>query len=116
MNRHIGRILPHALKNLVEKPVTVSYPENRDDVFTNIRGKLVFDAEKCVGCKLCVRDCPAAAIKIEEVEPKQYRAVLLMDRCIFCGQCVDSCNKAALQCSPEFEVAGFDRESMETEI
>jgi len=111
-----GKILPEALKNMVQKPATVDYPANRADVFTDVRGKLVFDITKCVGCKLCVRECPAKAIQIERVGEKQFKAILQLDRCIFCGQCVDSCNKGALECTPEFELAGFDRKDMEVEI
>jgi len=116
MKRRTGKILPLTLKSMVQKPATVSYPYNRSDVFTDVRGKLVFDAPKCVGCKMCVRDCPTGAIRIETVGEKQYKAVLQMDLCIFCGQCADSCNKDALECSTEFELAGLSRKDMEVDI
>ena len=116
LKRRTGRMLPQALESMFKKPATVSYPEKRGDVFSTIRGKLVFDASKCVGCKLCVRDCPAGAIEIEKIGEKQYKAVLKMDRCVFCGQCVDSCNKDALKCTAQFELAGLNRDSMETDI
>jgi len=111
-----GAILPQAFMNIFKKPATVAYPVDRGQVFTNIRGKLLFDEEKCVGCRLCVRDCPAHAIRIDEVGEKKYKAVLQMDRCIFCGQCADSCHKGAIECTPEFELAGFSRGDMETDI
>ena len=114
--RHSGKILPLALKSLFQKPATVSYPARRDDAFTNVRGKLVFEAEKCVGCKMCVRDCPARAIEIEKVADKQYKAILHIDGCIFCGQCVDSCHKDALKCTTEFELANLDRKKMKVDI
>jgi len=113
---HIGAIMPQALKNLLHKPATLSYPNNREDVFTDVRGKLVFDASKCVGCKLCVRDCPAKAIEIEKVADKQFKAVVSLDRCLFCGQCVDSCNRCALKCTNEFELADLKREDMKVEV
>ena len=116
-NRHTtGKILPQALQNMLKKPVTVSYPNNRGDVFTNVRGKLIFDAEKCVGCNLCVRDCPTGAIKINRIEDKIFKATLNLGSCIFCGQCEDSCNKSALACSHEFELASLNRENMEIEL
>ena len=111
-----GAILPEALKNVFKKPVTVAYPACRKDVFTGLRGKLIFDAEKCVGCKLCVRDCPARAIEIEKVEEKKFKAVLNIDHCIFCGQCADSCNKKALLCTEEFELAVLNRDDMKVDI
>ena len=113
---HTGAIMPQAIRHLFEKPATMSYPANNEDVFTNIRGKLTFDASKCVGCKLCVRDCPAKAIEIEKVADKQFKAVVSLDRCIFCGQCVDSCNKKALECSNQFELGDLSREDMKVVI
>jgi formate hydrogenlyase subunit 6/NADH:ubiquinone oxidoreductase subunit I len=114
--KHSGSMLPLALKALFKKPATVSYPAGREDVPTTIRGKLKFDPSKCIGCKLCTRDCPSGAIEIIKVGDKQFKAVLRMDKCIYCGQCVDSCNKGALKCTPEFELAAFHRKDLEVEI
>jgi len=114
--KRTGKILPLALKSLFQKPATVSYPDRREDVFSNVRGKLIFDESKCVGCKMCVRDCPARAIEIEKVADKKYKAVLLIDHCIFCGQCVESCHSNALKCTAEFELAQLDRKKMKTDI
>ena len=114
--KRASSILPEALKNVFKKPVTVSYPAGREDVLPGIRGKLVFDSSKCVGCMMCVRDCPAKAIEIEKVGDKKFKALLGLDNCVFCGQCVDSCAKCALQSTEEFELTGFDREKMKVEI
>ncbi|MCL2473038.1 MAG: 4Fe-4S binding protein [Treponema sp.] len=114
--KRTGKILPQALKSLFRKPATVSYPVGREDVFPNVRGKLVFEEAKCVGCKMCVRDCPAKAIEIEKVADKQYKAILHIDHCIFCGQCVDSCHSNALKCTTEFELANLNRAEMKVDI
>jgi len=114
--KRTGKILPQALKALFQKPATVSYPARREDVFSNVRGKLVFDAGKCVGCRMCMRDCPARAIEIEKVADKQFKAVLRIDSCIFCGQCVDSCHRDALRCTTEFELANLNRKKMKIDI
>jgi len=114
--KRTGKILPQALRALFQKPATVSYPTRREDVFANVRGKLVFNKEKCVGCKLCVRDCPAKAIEIEKVADKQFKAILQIDHCIFCGQCVESCRMDALHCTTEFELANLSRKEMKVDI
>ena len=114
--KHTGRIMPQALKNLFRKPATMLYPASRADVFTDIRGKLSFDASKCVGCKMCTRDCPAKAIEIIKIGDKQFKAILSLDHCVFCGQCVDSCKPGALQCTDEFELAELRREDMKVEL
>jgi formate hydrogenlyase subunit 6/NADH:ubiquinone oxidoreductase subunit I len=102
-------MLPLALKSLVKKPATIAYPRQRADFPADFRGRLVFDPAKCVGCKLCMKDCPSGAIEIERDAAGGLRAVLQMGHCLYCGQCVDSCRKQALRMTPEFELAVFDR-------
>jgi formate hydrogenlyase subunit 6/NADH:ubiquinone oxidoreductase subunit I len=110
-----GKIIPLALKLFSSKPATVSYPAGERQ-FPDIRAKIVFDQELCIGCTSCVRDCPTGAIEIIKLEDKQYKAVMHIDRCVFCGQCVDSCPKDALHLTPEFELAGLTRDNMTYEM
>jgi len=116
MSKVTGKILPEALKSLFQKPATISWPRHKEDALSDIRGKLIFDSAKCVGCKLCVKDCPTGAIDIQKTGEKQFKAILQKDHCVFCGQCADSCNKDALICGPDFELAELSRKEMETDI
>ena len=112
MKQGPGKILPVALNQLVSKPATVAYPAGDKNQFPEVRGKIVFSAELCVGCTACVRDCPSHAIQIEKVADKEFKAIIDMAECIFCAQCVDSCPKNALSYTPEFELAALDRDSL----
>lgn len=112
----LGRMVPYLLSMLGKKADTELYPAVPAQVPDRFRGALKFHGELCVGCRLCVRVCPADALEIEKIGEKQFKAVLQMDKCIFCGQCVDSCNKKALENTQAFELASGDKASLKVDI
>lgn len=107
-----GRMAGEVLRHFNQKPATVLYPEVKVEMPRDFRGKIRFHAARCVGCKLCQKDCPACAIEIQKVGEKRFQAVFHLDRCIFCAQCVDSCNKGALEATTEYELATLDRSTL----
>ncbi len=70
------------------------------------RGKIGYDRDKCIGCQLCIRVCPA---KVIQFKPEQKKIRMYVARCTFCAQCVDVCPTSALSLSPEFLLASTDR-------
>jgi len=50
------------------------------------------EAEKCKGCTLCAKRCPAEAI-VGSVKNPHY---IVMDKCIGCGTCIDACRFNAI--------------------
>jgi formate hydrogenlyase subunit 6/NADH:ubiquinone oxidoreductase subunit I len=114
--RKPGKMTPFVIGMLREQAATVLYPFAAPILPEKSRGKIKFQQENCIGCKLCMKDCPANAIFIEKIADKQFKAYIYLDRCIYCAQCVDSCRKEALEITPEFELAGFQRNSMKVDI
>ncbi|OGS20109.1 MAG: hypothetical protein A2252_11195 [Elusimicrobia bacterium RIFOXYA2_FULL_39_19] len=113
----LGAFLPEIFKHLFKKPNTVCYPFEKIGVPKDFRGMPVFTSSKCIGCKLCVMDCPAEALEIIRVSEteKKFKMILHNDRCIHCAQCVDSCNKDAIAMNADYELAAFDRNKLKIE-
>jgi formate hydrogenlyase subunit 6/NADH:ubiquinone oxidoreductase subunit I len=111
-----GKMFSTVMGSIFHKPATVLYPFVKIEVVDKFRGKLKFDQEKCIGCKICMRDCPSDAIEIEKVAEKKFKAIVSLDKCIYCGQCTDSCPKDALEMTKDFELAQLDRKKLRVEI
>ena len=103
-----GKIARLLMQSLFRKPATGNYPADRSGMPEGFRGKLKFNAQMCIGCKMCMRDCPSSAIEIRKIGEKQFEAEINLAKCIYCGQCVDSCPKNALEITAEFELAKLD--------
>jgi formate hydrogenlyase subunit 6/NADH:ubiquinone oxidoreductase subunit I len=96
------------LRSLFKKPATSMYPFVKKPMPKNFRGKLRFYQERCIGCKMCMRDCPSAAITIKTVGEKKFVAEIDLAKCLYCAQCVDTCPKEALEATPDFELAQLE--------
>jgi formate hydrogenlyase subunit 6/NADH:ubiquinone oxidoreductase subunit I len=108
----IGAMLGDISRSLFKRPVTELYPFERRPTPERLRGQLTFEPSKCTGCKICVRDCPAAAIEIVVVDKATKRFVMRFQtgRCTYCAQCVVSCNFDAIGMSHEqWELAALSQ-------
>jgi formate hydrogenlyase subunit 6/NADH:ubiquinone oxidoreductase subunit I len=110
----IGSMIGDVVRSLFRSPATREYPYERNQTPERLRGKLHWNPEKCTGCLLCVKDCPAEAIEIFMVDMVNKRFVMRyhLDRCTFCSQCVISCRQGALNLSnDEWELADGNKDS-----
>jgi NADH-quinone oxidoreductase subunit I len=108
------------LANLVRKPFTISYPEQRVQQHPRFRGEeFTWYEERCTGCASCAKYCPLGIIKIvtkpSETAPAEGDKYLLetfdieLQRCMFCGLCVEACPYDALFMGSGFEEGQYRR-------
>ncbi|MFA5042758.1 MAG: 4Fe-4S binding protein [Kiritimatiellia bacterium] len=109
---HPGKMAREVLTSLFRKPATVLYPYVTVPMPDRFRGKIKFISPRCIGCKLCMRDCPTNCITISKVGDKQFQAEFDLDKCIYCAQCVDTCPKKALESTVEYELAQLQHDKL----
>ncbi len=90
----------HDAAELIEKGELEINPPVK--VPPNLRGKLEYDKESCIGCQLCVKVCPSEALIFKEDRTVRHH----INRCTFCGQCVDICPTNSFDFTDEFLMAG----------
>jgi formate hydrogenlyase subunit 6/NADH:ubiquinone oxidoreductase subunit I len=123
----ITRILPQLFRQILSRVATnpfpaVHMPPSLTDALSDpdsppnpaipvgkrFRGRLNYDRNKCIGCKLCVRVCPAHATDYLAEEKK---IVIHNDRCCFCAQCTEVCPVKCLSMSGLFMISSYDRKA-----
>lgn len=100
--RHMPPSLTEALSN-PEMPPNPPVPVGK-----RFRGRLNYDRKKCIGCRLCIKVCPANAT---EFVPEEKKIVIHNDRCCFCAQCTEICPVKCLSMSGEYMISSYERKS-----
>lgn len=115
-------IISVLFKQLFSKPFTNPFPAKYApnklsdikkinppvEVPDDLRGKVKYDRDKCIGCKLCITVCPANCMEFNEKTRKIKHNV---SKCCFCMECVDVCPVKCLTRTNEFLLADYDKNS-----
>lgn len=112
-------------REMLTKPVTIQYPEQKRPVRERFRGRHELKRydnglEKCIGCALCAASCPSDAIFVEASENtdderyspgERYASTYEINylRCIFCGFCEDACPTEAIVLEKDYELSFTNR-------
>lgn len=108
--------------HLFRRRVTIPYPERKAYLPPRWRGRIVLTRdpdgeERCVACYLCAVACPVDCISLQATEdehgrrhPEFFR--INFSRCIFCGLCEEACPTYAIQLTPDYEMAEYDRQNL----
>ena len=104
--------------HLRRRPVTVQYPYEKLIPSERYRGRIHYEFDKCIACEVCVRVCPINLPVVDWVMNKATKKKELRNYsidfgvCIFCGNCVEYCPTNCLSMTEEYELAAFDRHSL----
>ena len=108
-------------KYLLQKPITVQYPDERLPIPNRYRGIHYLEQEKCIDCLACARACPIDCIEMDAVrhgkELEWISFTLDYQKCMFCELCVYPCPKDCIHMGTEFAfVSRIDRSEFKHDL
>lgn len=103
-----------ALGNLFKKPVTEAFPAgDPPKAQPGYRGRITYDASKCINCGMCERVCAPHCMTRTQVpapggEPGDMQITFTFDMtsCTFCGLCADFCSRKCITLTDDYMMTG----------
>ena len=95
--RYFGRELPHKFKFGVTGCKNNCLKAEENDVGIKGGMEVSYDADKCIGCGVCVKACRDEALKMEG-----NKVVFDKAKCTNCARCVNSCPVDAWEGTPGY--------------
>ena len=105
---------------LLQKPITVQYPDERLPIPNRYRGIHYLEQEKCINCLACARACPIDCIEMDAIrhgkELEWVSFTLDYQKCMFCELCVYPCPKDCIHMGNEYAFTSFDRSEFKHDL
>lgn len=108
-------------KTMLLPAITVQYPTEKLIPYPGFRGALLFDADTCISCNLCVKACPSSCIKLENATNEAGKKIAQVawysidfGKCNFCRLCEEACptKPKAVWHALDYELTFFRRDEM----
>lgn len=116
------RTIWHVFLHMFRRRITIQYPEQKPYMPPRSRHRIILSrdpdgGERCVACYLCAVACPVDCIALQATQDETGRRYpeffrINFSRCIFCGLCEDACPTYAIQLTPDFEMAEYQRQNL----
>ncbi len=107
-------------KYLLQKPITVQYPDERLPIPNRYRGIHYLEQEKCINCLACARACPIDCIEMDAIrhgkELEWISFTLDYQKCMFCELCVYPCPKDCIHMGNEYAFVTYDRSEFKYDL
>lgn len=104
-----------AISQLFSKPSCAMYPAVPSEAAPNYRGRIVYHADRCIGCGMCERVCSGNAITrtVEKTEEgDKITLTFNLGSCTFCATCADFCSRKAIELSGDYHMVATKEEDL----
>ncbi len=100
-----------------EKSYTTEFPEHRESLPDNYRGKLRLDMDTCISCSACAIICPNKTITMVNVMTEKGDKIMPQvghERCLFCALCEEVCPPKCLVLTKNYDYEAYDKRELVT--
>ena len=104
-----------AISQLFSKPSCAMYPAVPSEAAPSYRGRIVYHADKCIGCGMCERVCAGNAISrtVEKTEEgDKITLTFNLGSCTFCATCADFCSCKAIELTGDYHMIATKEEDL----
>ena len=108
-------VCKEAISQLFSKPSCAMYPAVPSEAAPNYRGRIVYHADKCIGCGMCERVCAGNAISrtVEKTEEgDKITLTFNLGSCTFCATCADFAPRKAIELTGDYHMIATKEEDL----